>query len=102
MHPSDLAARISQLQAELGRSESQNKLLASSLQQKDRELSALRQQKAQLQRATAQAGGPPASTARPTFAVAELQRQLESAQTQLAFKATEVGAACLVKAQCQQ
>lgn len=95
MHPQDLAAHVAQLQAELSRSEGQNKLLASNVQHKDRELSALRQQKAQLERAAAAGPGGAAAAGpqRPSFALGELQRQLESMQRQLAFKEAEVGAA---------
>lgn len=93
-HAQDVQGRLAHLESELGRTASQNKLLAATLQQRDRELSALRQQKAALERAAAQhaqqaGGGAPMHRA---LSLAELQKQLESAQRQLAFKETEVGA----------
>jgi multidrug efflux pump subunit AcrA (membrane-fusion protein) len=89
LQPQEAQGRLAQLQAELSRTQSQNKLLASNLQQKDRELSGLRQQKAQLERA-AQGSGGGGAPPRP-FAVGEMQKQLELAQKQLAFKESEVG-----------
>ncbi|KAL4857432.1 Queuine tRNA-ribosyltransferase accessory subunit 2 [Chlorella vulgaris] len=88
LQPQEAQGRLAQLQAELSRTQSQNKLLASNLQQKDRELSGLRQQKAQLERA-AQGSGGGGAPPRP-FAVGEMQKQLELAQKQLAFKESEM------------
>jgi hypothetical protein len=88
----DVQGRLAHLEAELGRTASQNKLLSATLQQRDRELSALRQQKAALERAAAQQAGGGGPMHR-SLSLSELQKQLESAQRQLAFKESEVGAA---------
>lgn len=89
-------AQLQQVQAELNRSLGQNKLLASNMQQKERELAALRQKLAALERS----GGAVASGAAPdsglqqrsAFTVSELQKQVESLRQQLLFKDQEVRA----------
>ncbi|KAL4448861.1 hypothetical protein ABPG77_007578 [Micractinium sp. CCAP 211/92] len=92
----DPAAQLQQVQAELNRSQGQNKLLASTMQQKERELAVLRQKLAALERGGGGGGGPAGSSVagsqqhRSTFAVAELQKQVDSLRQQLLFKDQEV------------
>ncbi|KAL4422827.1 hypothetical protein ABPG75_009024 [Micractinium tetrahymenae] len=93
----DPVGQLQQVQAELNRSLGQNKLLASNMQQKEREVAALRQKLAALERGGAGAGagaaggpgaGPPQQ--RSAFAVTELQKQVDSLRQQLLFKDQEM------------
>lgn len=86
-HLLDPQAQLVAIQAEMSRLDGQNKNLTSTLQQKERELSALRQKAA----AAAQPGAA-AQAQRSAYAVGEMQRQLESFRQQLQFKEQEVGA----------
>lgn len=93
----DPATQLSAVLQEKGRLEGLNKHLQSTLAQKEKELSSVKQRAAQLEKAAGPvAGGPGGAAAhRSAFQAGEMQRQLDSARQQLTFREQEVGAGWL-------